>query len=811
MSQTLVPNGLPIGSAKRPGRLHHPGPSFGRRSFQLSQDKQLSRWLQASSSSAPLGNQDDDETRRINENWQQSAFPTYLQNGTDDFCQAWEEALQAEERRQSQHAHHGVGKKASAVTRENPVWRAMRSETRKEAAKEPLLSSFLYASILSHDTFARSLAFVLANRLSDATMLATELFELFHTLLRDNEEVEQAALADVIAVRERDPACCMYSSALLFYKGYHALQTHRIAHTLWLRNQKVMARTLQSRVSEVCAIDIHPAARIGKGILLDHGTGVVIGETAVIGENVSIMQNVTLGGTGKAGGDRHPKIHNNVLIGASATVLGNIIVGKGAQVAAGSMVLKDVPPRTMVAGSPAKVVGCVQGNAAEQMQHCPSMASIDIPAGHDGPFCETWDSALQSQSSNGTSSDVSPSPPTVEASRPTPSPPIPQQSAAEPTQDEPAAAPTLQQRPAAASTANGPAAASTQNGSDSAVVSEQPPAASLSDAEQSSATLATILFTEQMLRDGLPSSREVRTVHDSGSAPSTPTQKTPPEQQNSLVDIGPPSHIASSSGGLDVNKSAPPSVPAARSPSLPSSTGLAHSTPQLKPKAGPRQDQPPVPAPSLSSPAAKSSKPYKHDPPGRPPSPDNFKPDPERRTRPALVPPSSQSRVNGVPVNGSPVNGNSSPGMRPLNRVGLAASASETARKLAPKQSEQAEGDAYQQQQKLSDDARARLARMSCIASSAQEGTWVDASSSPATQAASLDAAAPTSAPSSPASNAKGSSLDNEASGALPDKAPAQGGESSSSAGSSSSNASSSSRKPTRKQRDPNELLDYSI
>ncbi|KAK9868049.1 hypothetical protein WJX84_002711 [Apatococcus fuscideae] len=393
MAQTLIPVGLTPSAGRgvvRPTRKRNPVAPVA---SQPLLDRQHLWRLRASSNA---GGVEDPETTRINQDWQQAAFPGYLQNGTDDFCQAWEEALQAEERRQSKQAHHGVGKKASAVTRENPVWRAMRSETRAEAAKEPLLSSFLYASILSHDTFARSLAFVLANRLSDATMLATELFELFHTLLRDNEEVEQAALADVIAVRERDPACCMYSSALLFYKGYHALETHRIAHTLWHRNQRVMARTLQSRVSEVCAIDIHPAARIGKGILLDHGTGVVIGETAIIGENVSIMQNVTLGGTGKAGGDRHPKIQNNVLIGASATVLGNIVVGKGAQVAAGSMVLKDVPPRTMVAGSPAKIVGCVSGNPAEQMQHCPS-ASIPVSEGDDGPFCANWDSAVQGQ------------------------------------------------------------------------------------------------------------------------------------------------------------------------------------------------------------------------------------------------------------------------------------------------------------------------------------------------------------------------------------------------------------------------------
>lgn len=171
-----------------------------------------------------------------------------------------------------------------------------RQETQHDANNEPLLSSFLYASILSHDTFERSLAFVLANRLADVTMLATELFEIFHSILKAEAKVREAAVADLIAVQERDPACITYSAALLYYKGYHALQAHRIAHTLWRRGQKVLALALQSRVSEVFAVDIHPAARVGKGVLLDHGTGVVIGETAVVGNNVSIMQNVTLGG-----------------------------------------------------------------------------------------------------------------------------------------------------------------------------------------------------------------------------------------------------------------------------------------------------------------------------------------------------------------------------------------------------------------------------------------------------------------------------------------------------------------------------------
>jgi len=244
----------------------------------------------------------------------------------------------------------------------------MRVEAAADAADEPLLSSFLYASVLSHRTFGRALAFVLANRLADATLLATELMAVFEGVMREEPAIERAALSDVVAVRERDPACTGFASAFLHFKGYHAIQAHRVSHALWARGQRVMARALQSRCAEVFAVDIHPAARIGSGILLDHGTGVVIGETAVVGNHVSLVQNVSLGGTGKDAGDRHPRIGDNVLIGAGATVLGAIDVGKGAQVAAGSLVLKPVAPRTMVAGSPAAVVGVVHGNPAHRMQ-----------------------------------------------------------------------------------------------------------------------------------------------------------------------------------------------------------------------------------------------------------------------------------------------------------------------------------------------------------------------------------------------------------------------------------------------------------
>eukprot|EP00271_Cylindrocystis_brebissonii_P000282 TRINITY_DN10372_c0_g1_i3.p1 TRINITY_DN10372_c0_g1~~TRINITY_DN10372_c0_g1_i3.p1 ORF type:complete len:737 (-),score=109.11 TRINITY_DN10372_c0_g1_i3:89-2299(-) len=229
---------------------------------------------------------------------------------------------------------------------EDPLWAAIRAEARLEADREPLLSSFLYASILAHSCFERSLGFVLANRLKNPTLLATQLLDVFDSVLMQ-ETIRFAIRADVQAVKDRDPSCQSYSSALLYYKGYHAIQSYRIAHALWNRGQKVLALALQSRISEVFAVDIHPAARIGWGILMDHGTGVVIGETAVVGNRVSMLQGVTLGGTGKEAGDRHPKVEEGVLIGAGATILGNITIGKGAMVAAGSLVLKTVDPHRL--------------------------------------------------------------------------------------------------------------------------------------------------------------------------------------------------------------------------------------------------------------------------------------------------------------------------------------------------------------------------------------------------------------------------------------------------------------------------------
>ncbi len=265
----------------------------------------------------------------------------------------------------------------------DPVWDIICTLARRDAEAEPLLSSYMYTSVLSHETLEQALSFVLANRLADSTLLPTQLMEIFNSVLfaddADGVYIRSALRADVRAIRDRDPACASYVHALLYLKGFHALQAHRIQHALWKRGQKLLALTMQARISTVFAMDLHPAARFGKGILIDHGTGVVVGETAVVGDNVSVLQGVTLGGTGKEAGDRHPKIGRGVLIGAHSTILGNITIGRGAMIAAGSLVLKPVPARTTVAGAPAKVVG-TQTRENPSMEMC---QDIDEETGRD--------------------------------------------------------------------------------------------------------------------------------------------------------------------------------------------------------------------------------------------------------------------------------------------------------------------------------------------------------------------------------------------------------------------------------------------
>jgi len=236
-------------------------------------------------------------------------------------------------------------------------WLRIRDEAKLLVEQEPMLASFFHSTILNHDSLKCSLSFQLANKLDSATMPAILLREVIEEALKAEPTILHAVAADLCAVQERDPAVEYFSTPLLYLKGFLALQSYRIAHWLWCQKREALAIYLQNQISVVFAVDIHPAARIGKGIMLDHATGIVIGETAIVEDDVSILQSVTLGGTGKESGDRHPKIRAGVMIGAGAKVLGNIEVGRGAKVGAGSVVLDHVPEHTTVAGVPAKVVG----------------------------------------------------------------------------------------------------------------------------------------------------------------------------------------------------------------------------------------------------------------------------------------------------------------------------------------------------------------------------------------------------------------------------------------------------------------------
>lgn len=259
----------------------------------------------------------------------------------------------------------------SAADEAQWVWAEIKAEARRDAESEPALASYLYSTILSHSSLDRSLSFHLGNKLCSSTLLSTLLYDLFLNAFSGDPDLRSAAVADLRAARSRDPACVSFSHCLLNYKGFLACQAHRVAHKLWTQSRRPLALALQSRISDVFAVDIHPGAKLGKGILFDHATGVVVGETAVIGDNVSILHHVTLGGTGKAGGDRHPKIGDGVLIGAGATILGNVKIGAGAKIGAGSVVLIEVPPRATAVGNPARVV---EGKEATKLDECPGMS-----------------------------------------------------------------------------------------------------------------------------------------------------------------------------------------------------------------------------------------------------------------------------------------------------------------------------------------------------------------------------------------------------------------------------------------------------
>jgi serine O-acetyltransferase len=239
----------------------------------------------------------------------------------------------------------------------DPVWTAIRSEAEQVAIDEPLMASLVHAGVLHHSSLERALSYRIAQKLASPEMSELILREIADEAYQGDVQLGASARADILAVFERDPACHRYLQPLLFFKGFQALQCYRIGHWLWTKRRRDMAYFIQMRTSEVFGVDIHPGAVVGNGIMIDHAHSIVIGETAVVGNNVSMLHSVTLGGTGKEDGDRHPKIGDGVLIGAGAAVLGNIRVGGCSRIAAGSVVLQDVPPCKTVAGVPAHVVG----------------------------------------------------------------------------------------------------------------------------------------------------------------------------------------------------------------------------------------------------------------------------------------------------------------------------------------------------------------------------------------------------------------------------------------------------------------------
>ncbi|MEO0859904.1 MAG: serine O-acetyltransferase [Pseudomonadota bacterium] len=237
------------------------------------------------------------------------------------------------------------------------VWTQTLQEARDAVLAEPLLGGLIHSSVLHHDTLEKALAYRFSQKLASAEMSEQLLRELADVALHADPSIAHAARADIVAVYERDPACHRFLQPLLFFKGFQAIQSYRIGHWLWRTGRKDLAYYVQMRVSETFGVDIHPNAKIGQGIMIDHAHSIVIGETAVVGDNVSMLHSVTLGGTGKEDDDRHPKIENGVLIGAGAKVLGNIRVGHCSRIAAGSVLLQDIPPMKTVAGVPAKIVG----------------------------------------------------------------------------------------------------------------------------------------------------------------------------------------------------------------------------------------------------------------------------------------------------------------------------------------------------------------------------------------------------------------------------------------------------------------------
>jgi len=242
-------------------------------------------------------------------------------------------------------------------TSDDWVWQAIRDEAAREADSEPVLASFLHSIILNHASLEEALSYHLAGKLTNLNLPSITLRDIIMEAMAADATIGKAVRADICAARDRDPACTYYSAPLLYYKGLHALEAYRVSHWLWTQDRHTLAFCFQNRISEVFCVDIHPAARIGSGIFIDHGSSLVIGETAVVEDNVSMLQGVTLGGTGKESGDRHPKVRTGVLISSGAMILGNVEIGANAKVGAGSVCLINVPAGCTVAGVPAKLVG----------------------------------------------------------------------------------------------------------------------------------------------------------------------------------------------------------------------------------------------------------------------------------------------------------------------------------------------------------------------------------------------------------------------------------------------------------------------
>ena len=256
------------------------------------------------------------------------------------------------------------------IPQDDPIWLAIRVEAAENTQKEPMLASFFHGIILNHRSMEDALSFHLASKLDSVTLPAVSLRDLVDEAFARDPGIGVSFRADIQAVYDRDPACRQYSTPFLYLKGFHALQAYRVSHYYWSVGRHQLALYLQSRISEVFAVDIHPAARMGKGILIDHATSVVIGETAIVEDDVSMLHEVTLGGTGKQEGDRHPKVRRGSLLTAGCKIFGNVEIGQGARVGGGAVVLDDVPPHTTVVGIPARPYGRPRSDQpALEMEH----------------------------------------------------------------------------------------------------------------------------------------------------------------------------------------------------------------------------------------------------------------------------------------------------------------------------------------------------------------------------------------------------------------------------------------------------------